>query len=1365
MPDQSDRQKLDLALAVSDQTQVEQALGALSEMAEPDRRRVLRPHWEDPEGITDQRDIAIRRGFDLALNQLAALEFSISTGFLPLEMAVSKIDPRLLELLKSRAVARFIDDYDYFQIRFLANRIGLREFKLPRIAQLPALDAAEELDKTAAAFLQETIAFQSDAEVQQLYAFLDDYTVAGMEKGCQQDRFRLWLADGEAERDPQILKYFEILKRMIAKWVVARCRTYDNQPEPVQARFAVFDIYWLLKLFNAEISTSGDVAYCGSSWLTLVAESPHFGDNQDEPDFIAEIVMMGAKVTRADVLGAKRTLRRALGLACDWIRGEAVEREPQGAAVAAGAAEPTQGPVSWIDAFKAELQEILEHRKERHLIGAPGVDSRAREPFIVRHGLIGLAFSGGGIRSATFNLGVLEALKENDFLRFADYLSTVSGGGYIGAWLVGNAKRRGYWIRREADWRESVKHLRDYSDYLSPHLGFMSADTWTMWTTFLRNTILVQLQVFLAIAACLLVPYLLRTPFLSLLGVAGDASIPFFQHPVRMAAVLLALCTALVCGSMVYRRKPLYRGSETPPKAQQRTIGLAVLLLIPASLCVTAALWRFAAFLLNRGADSYGRILSQTLGAAYAPLVLEALYIALAALALISVQANWKGILTAVLAPLGALAALVLEACALTLVLQGWLSYAPMDLAGREAAFVFGPALVIAALSLTVYALIGLLGRGSDAQRREWWSRYGALLSMAGAGWLLLTVAAVYGPFWIVKLESVKWVPILGWVATSLGSVWAGKSGSTSGDGKSKASQVPIEVLAVAGPFVAIAGLILVLSNILHSVLLALSPNSAGGYWAGLGGIGPGIAWAAFGIVMAVGLLLTWRVDINIFGLSEFYRSRLVRCYLGATRNRRNPHPFTGFDEEDDLALASLRTRPPAALVKAGQDPAERAPFAGPFPIVNCTLNLGGSSDLAVKTRRSDCFTMTPLHCGFNHKDPRGRRFAAAGGYCATENYFGSEGSPRLGMAVAVSGAAANPNMGYHTSPLTAFLMTVFNARLGCWFANPSLKTPISRIAPHFALPSLLKELFGTADDESRFVDISDGGHFENLGIYELVRRHCRLIIASDAECDPDMTFGSLGNVIRLCEVDFGAKIKIDVSSIRKAERTGRSTSHCAVGKIEYGNGGLGTLIYIKSSLVEGENTAVLEYLSEHPEFPHESTADQFFTEDQFESYRKLGYDCTKRTFRDTALKNVRDEDLESFAQELTDTWTPVKNAPASFISSANSLSLLWDALGKDPDLRNLSNEIINHTPPPPGRPAAVTPREFYFCNQIIQLMENVHLDLHLDDTWDDPDNAGWKDLFLRCSRSGTFRIVWEKSSSTYGKRFHYFCRRKLNLS
>jgi hypothetical protein len=120
MSDQPDEQKLVLALSVSDEAPAHAALSKLSAMSEPERRRVLRPHWEDPDGITDEDDIALRRGFDLALNRLAALELGVSTGYLSLEAAAGSIEHPVRSLFKSRAVARFIDDYDYFQVRFQA---------------------------------------------------------------------------------------------------------------------------------------------------------------------------------------------------------------------------------------------------------------------------------------------------------------------------------------------------------------------------------------------------------------------------------------------------------------------------------------------------------------------------------------------------------------------------------------------------------------------------------------------------------------------------------------------------------------------------------------------------------------------------------------------------------------------------------------------------------------------------------------------------------------------------------------------------------------------------------------------------------------------------------------------------------------------------------------------------------------------------------------------------------------------------------------------------------------------------------------------------------------------------------------------
>src|ERR1019366_5947485 len=117
--------------------------------------------------------------------------------------------------------------------------------------------------------------------------------------------------------------------------------------------------------------------------------------------------------------------------------------------------------------------------------------------------LFGVAFSGGGIRSATFNLGVLQRLQELDLLRHVDYLSTVSGGGYIGAWLMGNVRRTRYWLSRMTSWDKSIEHLRRYSNYLAPHNGLLSADTWIMWGTWIRNAFLIQLT------ACVWLAFLL----------------------------------------------------------------------------------------------------------------------------------------------------------------------------------------------------------------------------------------------------------------------------------------------------------------------------------------------------------------------------------------------------------------------------------------------------------------------------------------------------------------------------------------------------------------------------------------------------------------------------------------------------------------------------------------------------------------------------------------------------------------------------------------------------------------------------------------------------------------------------------------
>jgi hypothetical protein len=455
----------------------------------------------------------------------------------------------------------------------------------------------------------------------------------------------------------------------------------------------------------------------------------------------------------------------------------------------------------------------------------------------------------------------------------------------------------------------------------------------------------------------------------------------------------------------------------------------------------------------------------------------------------------------------------------------------------------------------------------------------------------------------------------LGWLGTVAGGLFAGHSNSTSGAPKEKPTKSRIlETIAAFAPFVFIGGLLIGIATVLNKIVFI----NSGQTWSTVGGIHTdpsaflNVSLALSASCIAALLVLAARVDINEFSLNAFYRNRLVRCYLGATRFRprdRHPQNFTGFDDDDDLKLCELT--------------AVRGMREGPLHIVNCALNLGGSSDLALHTRHSASFTLSPLQCGSSYLSRTQTGEAQELGYVPADTYGGPFGTPTLGQAISVSGAAASPNRGYHTSPAVSFLLTVFNVRLGWWFPNP-VKSGIRFPSPHFSLRYLFAELFGGANDKSKFLMISDGGHFENLAAYELVRRKCRVIIISDGECDPELQFAGLGTLIRMCDVDFGAKILINVASIRHEADGPWSTERHAVGRIVYGGETPdGILIYLKASMTGRENTAVLQYKSSHGDFPHETTGDQFYGEDQFESYRELGRDVAGRAFE--PVKDQRD--------------------------------------------------------------------------------------------------------------------------------------------
>lgn len=371
-------------------------------------------------------------------------------------------------------------------------------------------------------------------------------------------------------------------------------------------------------------------------------------------------------------------------------------------------------------------------------------------------------------------------------------------------------------------------------------------------------------------------------------------------------------------------------------------------------------------------------------------------------------------------------------------------------------------------------------------------------------------------------------------------------------------------------------------------------------------------------LLLLFALLLGNRIDSNRFSLHGMYRSRLVRTFLGASRDLadRVAHPFTGFDVHDDLPIGQLW---PGQVVEDVRKPAGRPSSRPPFHIVNVALNLVAGRNLAWQQRKAEPMTITPLHAGSHFLGYRRTSVPPLWSGPAPALYGGGQGIT-LGTAITISGAAASPNAGYHSSPLVTFLMTIFNARLGWWLGNPGAAgaTTFDRHTPQYKLLPVLNEMFGLTTDRSRYVYLSDGGHFENLGLYEAVLRRCRFIVVSDAGCDPTFTFEDLGNAVRKVRVDLGIPIEFP-NGVGIHARGDVPGEHVAIGRVRYSAVDMpagarredeydGVLIYLKP-VVYGKNEPhdVINYSATRPDFPHESTADQFFTESQFESYRQLG--------------------------------------------------------------------------------------------------------------------------------------------------------------
>lgn len=356
------------------------------------------------------------------------------------------------------------------------------------------------------------------------------------------------------------------------------------------------------------------------------------------------------------------------------------------------------------------------------------------------------------------------------------------------------------------------------------------------------------------------------------------------------------------------------------------------------------------------------------------------------------------------------------------------------------------------------------------------------------------------------------------------------------------------------------------------------------------------------GIAFPIFLVVWYFIDVNANSLHQFYRDRLVDAFLlDPTKNWDEKHKNRNV-AANDFHLTEI------------------SPVDTPYHLINTTLNVPGSPRANRRGRNGDFFLLSRNFVG-----------SEVTGYvetAAVKDFWAGD----IGTAMAISGAAAAPNMGIASLRPLAFTLALLNVRLGRWFPNPQ---QLSKFGKHRNWPRpryfLAEALFRTRES-FRYVFLSDGGHIDNLGVYELLRRRAAVIVVVDGEADGEMDFPSLVQLQRLARIDLGIRIRLPWGEIKRhtrqasdeiAAEQGRTMNpgpHAAIGIIEYpgetpDQSELGVLIYLKASLTGDENDYVTDYKKRNPDFPHETTLNQFFSEEQFEVYRALGFHIANRLF------------------------------------------------------------------------------------------------------------------------------------------------------
>ncbi len=853
---------------------------------------------------------------------------------------------------------------------------------------------------------------------------------------------------------------------------------------------------------------------------------------------------------------------------------------------------------------------------------------------------VGLALSGGGIRSATLSLGVLQVLGASALWPRIDYLSTVSGGGYIGStlssllscktWTPGQGPddRQQFSFghgdlpqfgaggpgdgpfadaphagdlpahRRWLNGRMVVGHLRAFGDFLVRRRRLLDRDVLRAFGITLTGV----LSSVVLFAVLLLIPAALILALLKSLG---------------GAEVLAAGPWSDLLGAL----KALLAATSVP--ALLAAAGLGAFSTVGVAWVSGLAALRVPADWFRRDGDTLLDSTERRLLWVFGALAIG------------------SGLLVpALLAPLvpGAAAGLALPAAffgggllggVLVYVMLGarvLIGVRPFERVNRS----YHGAIVALFVYFTLAALLLVVLAGLVAPEHP-----NAMTSM-GAGVTAISAAVSAGlAWWRVHHGGANVKNLVAEVRT-----WY----------QDAADFLQRLLLGVAVALVLILGLalaIVLVAALVGAVAGGADPNEAPGAAAYL---------VAAAVVSAVVLLFNYAIDFNALSLHYFYRDRLSEAFLATVARPFDSAAAASPEVKRDHAvmrLSDLHGRLDSAAggagagkAGAGGPPGPKAdpkaepgagfpchrldstagrrlsgrrpgvlsePFAGaataaPYHLYNTCLNLATERDPQYRSRKSDNFLFSKLYCG-----------SPVTGFVDTGVY--GSGEVRVARAMTISGAAVDSALGRDTFFAQSVATTLFNIRLGQWLENPRYQNgrhcwrlEVGVFWPWY----LLMEVLGQSHTRNRLVHLSDGGHTgDNLGLVPLLQRRCRLIIAVDGEQDPEHRFGSLMHAIGYVQADMGIRIRIRLAALRPDD-AGLTASHYAVGTIEYpatpdALATQGHLVVLKSSVRAADDETVLKYREGHAGFPHQTTADQFFAEDQFEAYRRLGQEMAQQ--------------------------------------------------------------------------------------------------------------------------------------------------------